>query len=417
MTAVRILFVVTVLALGACHKMPGAQRAASSGPESAGPAKAAGVTAGAQQASPAAEPPKPVIDRSARVIVLGYHRFVEKVRRPDTEITPADFETQMQALKDDGVTVIPLKQFLAWRRGESNIPAQCAIITIDDGYNSAYDVAWPILKKFGYPFTLFIYTDYVKGGPKSGGGSLTWTQLEEMRDAGVGIESHTVSHGDLRGRRLKAKGQEYEAWLWNELHGSKEMLEQKLGIQITALAVPYGYYDDHVKEMAAKAGYEMLFTVNGEKLTFDTPMNALGRYMIESNQPKIFASAVNFGDRNGNGAGSSAAEAISAQWFDPVPADGATIAESKPLIRASLGELGAIDPGTVTLRMSGIGLLPAKFDPGTKTISYQVTKPLEPGSYTVIISAQVNERKLEGHWKFTVNPSVQSGLAGLFPKE
>jgi len=415
MTAVRMLFVVIALGLSACHKLPGIQTSTRSHPANSDLVKAHGMADKAHAVAVGfAEPPKAVIDRNARVIVLGYHRFVEKVRRPDTEITPADFEKQMQALKDDGATVIPLKQFLAWRRGENNIPARSAIITIDDGYNSAYDVAWPILKKFGYPFTLFIYTDYVKGGPKSGGGSLTWAQLEEMRDAGVGIQSHTVSHGDLRGRHLKTKGRDYEAWLWNELHGSKEMLEQKLGIQITALAVPYGYYDDHVKEMAAKAGYDMLFTVNGEKLTSDTPMNALGRYMIASNQPRIFASAVNFGARNGAG---SVAEAISAQWFDPLPADGATIAESKPLIRASLGELGEIHPGTVTLRLSGIGLLPAKYDAGTKTISYQFAKPLNPGAYTGIVSAQVDERKLEGHWKFTVDPSVQPALAGSFPKD
>jgi peptidoglycan/xylan/chitin deacetylase (PgdA/CDA1 family) len=53
-------------------------------------------------------------------------------------------------------------------------------------------VAWPILKKFGYPFTVFIYTDYMKEGPKFGGQSISWNQLAEMRDLGVDIESHTV---------------------------------------------------------------------------------------------------------------------------------------------------------------------------------------------------------------------------------
>jgi len=85
---------------------------------------------------------------------VGRYRFVEKVRHPDTEITPGGFETQMQTLSDDGVTVISLKDFLAWRRGERNIPAKSTILTIDNGYNSAYDVAWPILKGFGYSLHL-----------------------------------------------------------------------------------------------------------------------------------------------------------------------------------------------------------------------------------------------------------------------
>ncbi|HJY91566.1 MAG TPA: polysaccharide deacetylase family protein, partial [Candidatus Acidoferrum sp.] len=54
-------------------------------------------------------------------------------------------------------------------------------------------VAWPILKEFGYPFTLFVYTQWVN----TGGKSMTWAQLEEMRDAGVDLESHTVSHHEL----------------------------------------------------------------------------------------------------------------------------------------------------------------------------------------------------------------------------
>jgi hypothetical protein len=146
---------------------------------------------------------------------------VDKVRHPDTEITPAEFEAQMQALKDQGIAVISMDDFLAWRHEQKSLPSRCALITIDDGYNVGYTVAWPILKNFGYPFTMFIYTDYVRGGPKSGGGSITWEQLAEMRDAGVSIQSHTVSHPDLRRKKAGASQANYEEWLWNELHGSK----------------------------------------------------------------------------------------------------------------------------------------------------------------------------------------------------
>jgi hypothetical protein len=111
-------------------------------------------------APPAEAPAAPAIDRSARVIVLGYHRFVDKVRHPDTEITPAEFEAQMQALKDQGIAVISMDDFLAWRHEQKSLPPRCALITIDDGYNVGYTVAWPILKNFGYPFTMFIYTDF-----------------------------------------------------------------------------------------------------------------------------------------------------------------------------------------------------------------------------------------------------------------
>jgi peptidoglycan/xylan/chitin deacetylase (PgdA/CDA1 family) len=59
-----------------------------------------------------------------------------------------------------------------------------------DEWNSQYYVAWPIIKELGYPFTLFIYTQWVN----TSGKAMTWNQLEEMRDAGADIEAHTVSH-------------------------------------------------------------------------------------------------------------------------------------------------------------------------------------------------------------------------------
>ena len=138
--------------------------------------------------------------------MLCYHRFEDKPK-DSLAIKPSDFEAHMQTLKDNGITVIPMADFLAWRRGEKGIPAKSAIVSIDDGYISGYSVAWPILKKFGYPFTMFIYTDYVKGGPKSGGQSISWEQLAEMRDAGVDIQSHTVSHSSLNAKKGKTDEQ------------------------------------------------------------------------------------------------------------------------------------------------------------------------------------------------------------------
>ena len=54
-----------------------------------------------------------------------------------------------------------MQDLLAWRKGEKAIPSKSAVTTIDDEWNSQYYVAWPILKEFGYPFTLFVYTYWV----------------------------------------------------------------------------------------------------------------------------------------------------------------------------------------------------------------------------------------------------------------
>ena len=412
MKTLRLLAILLAMSSTACRKVPFSEFVRSLRPSSAEQQQEAAPTRmPAAQPEPVAEgPAAPAVDRTAQVTVLGYHRFVDKVRRPDTEITPAEFEAQMQALKDQGIAVIPLEDFLAWRHEEKSIPPRSALITIDDGYNVAYSVAWPILKKFGYPFTMFIYTDYVRGGPKSGGGSMTWEQLAEMRDAGVSIQSHTISHPDLRHKKGGAPEASYDEWLWNELHGSKAMLEDRLGIRVTALALPYGTSNDHIREVAAKAGYEMLFMVDGRKISFGTPMEKLGRYIVQANQPKLFTTAITFeGSAVGGG---PAVASVPLLELHPQPADGATIGDAHPLIQANLSCFGQIDAGSVSMRLSGQGEVAARFDSQTGLVTHQ-PRNLSPGKYTVILTARVDGKKLEYRWSFTIAPSP--GIARTLP--
>ncbi|MBX6324803.1 MAG: polysaccharide deacetylase family protein [Chthoniobacterales bacterium] len=379
---------------------------------------AAGATAASAETTPKIS--RPVVDQTAQVIIFCYHRLVDKVRYPGTEITPAAFEAQMKELKDRGITVISMQDFLAWKRGEKNIPPRCAVITFDDGWKSQYDVAWPIMKKFGYPFTLFIYCEGVRGGALGGGEAITWEQLAEMRDAGVDIQAHSATHQDLReghtimviepgGKRTKKKltGAEYEQWLQNEVVGCKQLLEQRLGIKVNCFAVPFGNYNEHVKEVARNAGYEAMFTVYGQPITFTSPMDSLGRYAIEANKPKVFADAVRMIAAPTSG-GAPVAE-VGAKDIAPQPADGETVHTALPLIKANLSAIGQIDPGSVQMRVSGLGLVPASYDPKTGTVSYQVTQKLRDKSCSVILSAKSGGKKIEAHWTFGIDEGAAGG--------
>src|SRR6266446_880674 len=296
----------------------------SSQPATSSPAAAAASPA----VAPAPTPPKitkAVVDQTAQTIIFCYHRLVDKVRYPGTEITPADFEAQMKQLKDAGITVISMQDLLAWKRGEKNIPPRCAVISFDDGWKSQYEVGWPIMKKFGYPFTMFIYTEGVRGGSLGGGEAITWEQLADLRDNGVDIQAHTATHQDLReghnvmviepgGKKTRTKltGPAYEQWVHNEVVGSKELLEQRLGIKVNCFAVPFGNYNEHVKELARNAGYEAMFTVYGQPITFTSPMNALGRWAIEANKPKVLEDAVKMIAASSGGPGAPAVAEVGA---------------------------------------------------------------------------------------------------------
>jgi peptidoglycan/xylan/chitin deacetylase (PgdA/CDA1 family) len=365
---------------------------------------------------------KPVVDQTAQVIIFCYHRLVDKIRYPGTEITPAAFEAQMNELKDRGITVISMQDLLAWKRGEKNIPPRCAIITFDDGWKSQYEVAWPIMKKYGYPFTMFLYTEGVRGGSLGGGEAITWEQLADMRDNGVDIEAHSATHQDLReghtimlastgGKRTKTKltGPQYEQWMQNEVVGSKQLLEQRLGIKVNCFAVPFGNYNEHVKEIARNAGYEAMFTVYGQPITFTSPMDSIGRYAIEANKPKVFTDAVAM--IGGSTGGGPAVAEVGAKDLATQPADGETVRTALPLIKANLSGVGQIDPGSVQMRVSGLGVVPASYDPKTGTVSYQVTQKLRDKSCTVIISAKSGGKKVEAHWTFGIEEGATVGAA------
>jgi len=337
--------------------------------------------------------PNPGIDRSARVMILCYHRFEDRPH-DSLAIAPAEFRAQMQALKDGGIAVIPMKDFLAWRQGEKSIPPRSCIIIIADGYVSGYSVAWPILKQYGYPCTMLIYTNYVNVGGKS----ISWAQLEEMRDAGVDIGSLTVSHHDLR---HAPKGQDYTAWLHNELYTSKGILEDKLGIKVTGLALPYGTYNETVRKVASEAGYQAIFTLDGRHMGIDAPADNLGCYVIESNKPEIFKSAIDFRLGGDNAAAESIQVAAAPMVTEPV--NGQHINDSTPTIKANMATLGEVDPNSVEMRVSGVGLVPANYEPKSKVVTYAFTERLLPRTYTVVLSARVKGRKLETRWNFTVD--------------
>jgi peptidoglycan/xylan/chitin deacetylase (PgdA/CDA1 family) len=370
----------------------------------------------AASATPVPKISKPVVDQTAQTIIFCYHGLVDKVRYPGTQITPAAFEAQMKELKDRGITVIGMQDLLAWKRGEKNIPPRCAVITFDDGMKSQYEVAWPIMKKLGYTFTMFIYTEGVRGGLFGGGEAITWEQLADMRDNGIDIQAHSATHQDLREghpvtvrqpdgkkERKKLSGPEYEQFLQNELVGCKQLLEQRLGIKVNCFAVPYGFYNEHVKEIARNAGYDAMFTVYGQPITYTSPMNALGRWAIEANKPKVFEDAVKMIAASSGGPGAPAVAEVGAANLSTEPADGTTVRSALPLIKANLSGIGQIDPASVQLRISGLGLVPASFDPKTGVVSYQVTQKLREKSCTVILSAKSGDKKVETHWTFGID--------------
>ena len=395
-----LLLLLAALPLAGCGKMkekiPFLKSKAAATPASV--VAAAPVATPRPKPAPAA-PVRPAIDTNAQVVVLCYHRLEGKAGG-GLSIEPALFEKQMEAIKEAGLAVISMQDFLAWRRGEKNIPPKSVLITIDDGYVSGFDVGVPILKKYGFPATFFIYTNFVN----SGGKTMTWAQLKKLRDDGFEIGCHTVSHQDLRRKPSKWAG-DYESYLKEELERSKKILEENLGIRCATIAYPFGLHNAAVHTAIEAAGYDAAFTTYGARLGHGANPFTLGRYDVTAKMPgtqQVFDVAINFtGMAAPSDAPAMAQDAAVAMITEPMNNTATT--DSTPLVKANLASLGEFDPGSVEMRISGLGLVPAKFDAASQMIEYKVGNPLREGSYTVIVTVKVGGQPRDARWVFHYN--------------
>ncbi len=191
------------------------------------------------------------------VPVLVYHNFSERAA-DQTSVTKSDFESQMKYLRDNGYHVISLNQFYAFLEYTIQIPGKSVVLTIDDGWRGVYDIAYPILRKYGYPATLFIYTDIITGSHKT----LSWQQSREMMENGIDIQNHTKTHRNLAQKNSEESIEAYFEEIKKDITAAQGKIREKLDRDVRFIAYPYGETNGLVIALLKQLGYKGAFTVN-----------------------------------------------------------------------------------------------------------------------------------------------------------
>jgi len=195
-------------------------------------------------------------------------------------VTPQRFEAHLKILRANGFTFLTVSELVSLLDGEWDgaVPRRVVAITLDDGFRSAYTVAFPLLRKYQAKATLFVYTNWIATTNKA----LTWEQLREMAQSGlVEIASHTVTHAyPARLRRALRPDAYRQRWLW-ELQTSKQTLEQRLGVVIRGLAYPGGQVDETLKRLAQQVGYQWAVAINPKPVTPRCDRYALPRFSMD----------------------------------------------------------------------------------------------------------------------------------------
>jgi len=195
-------------------------------------------------------------DGIQEVPILCYHRFGHACNSPLC-VSALLFDRQMRYLHNNGYRVITPEQLLAFLDYQEPLPKKAVMITIDDGYRSVYDIAYPILKKYGYSATLFVYTNYVGVSKKA----ITWEQLQELKSNGFTIGSHTIMHSDLSKQGEHESKEAYDQRLRRELFDSKKIIDKKLHQDTFFFAYPFGRANTTAAAMTRQAGYRLAATV------------------------------------------------------------------------------------------------------------------------------------------------------------
>lgn len=212
--------------------------------------------------------------------VLIYHRFGDS-RYPTTNVAIEDFKEQMAYLSQNNYRVVPLAELVSMRKKNRPIPEKVAIITIDDGYQTVYTKAWPVLKSYGFPFTVFLYVKAVDQGYKD---FVTWEQVREMQASGVDFQDHSYSHYHLANWPSDMAEQDYRQRIRNDLVKGNEILSARLGRSPRYLAIPYGEYNRIVIEEAMGVGYDAIFTQDPGSVSDDTDIFQCPREPILGNE-------------------------------------------------------------------------------------------------------------------------------------
>ncbi|GLX69987.1 polysaccharide deacetylase family protein [Paenibacillus glycanilyticus] len=226
---------------------------------------------------------------SNQVAVLMYHDLEEtlamKAKPAEAESAiPVDlFKEQMELLRKDGFHVISMDQYADFIDNKIDVPDNAVLLTFDDGYESFYKDAFPVLEQYKYPAVNFVIVSGADnaGNPKQKGRpKMTWDQMREMQKSGMSFYNHTYDshkygvmradgltkpvltrHQYLKKEQRVETDEEYHNRVKTDLEKAEQHLKAELGNKRSIIAFPYGAYNADVLAILNEVGITLSFTV------------------------------------------------------------------------------------------------------------------------------------------------------------
>jgi peptidoglycan/xylan/chitin deacetylase (PgdA/CDA1 family) len=223
-----------------------------------------------------APPPLPTDSsgKPLRIPIFIYHTIAttspkETATQEAYSTEPQLLEEQLTYLDTHGYTTVTMKDAADMlRRGTTSPIAKPVVLTFDDGWVSQFKNAVPLLLAHHAKAVFYIYPNPIGKDPRF----MTWDDLAALRDDGMEIADHTLTHPLL--------SKQSPEQLHHEMYDSKLVLEQRLGISVTNFASPFGYTNDAVVTELKADGYETGRTVTAGAIHAATSTYALSGFIV-----------------------------------------------------------------------------------------------------------------------------------------
>lgn len=189
------------------------------------------------------------------VPILTYYRFSKK-RVEASIVAEKAFKRQMIFLKENGYRVISLDQLLDFLEFKRQLPEKSVVLTFDDGWRSFYDIAFPILRDYGFPATLFVRTDFIDEKK-----AMSWEQINVLVKSGIDIQCKITTHRNWEGLKDSKAVRKYFSALQDELSQSKKIIKSKLNKECRYLAFPNEKPNSLVIGLLKKEGFRAAVTL------------------------------------------------------------------------------------------------------------------------------------------------------------
>jgi len=213
-------------------------------------------------------------------ILMYHHIQTESLVLSRLTVSLRSFKRQISWLSQKGYETISLERLGSFIQGQDTLPKKPVIITFDDGYQSVWDHAKPVLDQSGFTATVFLVAQAI-------GKQNIWdlqksipilpcmdkATCQRLLDDGWEVGSHGLNHYALPELASKA--------LNEELTGSKNALEQLFNCQVTAFCYPHGAWNKRIQEHVKRAGYQVACATSAKSASVTDDPWALRRVKVK----------------------------------------------------------------------------------------------------------------------------------------